>query len=313
MLVSILIPCFNAADLIGECIESALGQTWPDKEVIVVDDGSTDRSLDVIRRYDSRIRWETGPNRGANATRNRLLELSQGRWLQYLDADDYLRPGKIEQQLKFVNEHPDCDVVYSATASELSENAHRIIEEHEIKGPMDPWIRLAHWDLPQTGGALWRKSILQQVGGWRVGQPCCQEHELYCRLLAIEARFGHCPGCLAVYRFSYRGDRISDRLGDEVHRQRLLILDRIEEHLRMRGELSAMRHNAINDTRHAAARQLWRHRRAWARDIGRKIRASNPEYFPWRRPASPVLYSLIYRAFGFETAQRISTITQLLR
>ena len=77
-LVSILIPCFNAEHLVGQAIESALAQTWPHKEVIVVDDGSTDASLEVIRRFDRRIRWESGPNRGGNVARNRLLELSSG-------------------------------------------------------------------------------------------------------------------------------------------------------------------------------------------------------------------------------------------
>ena len=106
-LVSILIPCFNAERWIAQAIESALAQTWPEKEVIVVDDGSTDRSLDVIRRFDGRIRWETGPNRGGNAARNRLLELARGDWLQYLDADDYLLPEKVARQVEFAHEHPE--------------------------------------------------------------------------------------------------------------------------------------------------------------------------------------------------------------
>ena len=98
-LVSILIPCYNAERWVARAIESALGQTWPNKEVIVVDDGSTDDSLKVIRSFDGQIRWETGANRGGNAARNRLLELARGDWVQYLDADDYLRSTKLERQL----------------------------------------------------------------------------------------------------------------------------------------------------------------------------------------------------------------------
>ena len=93
-LVSILIPCYNAERWVGQAIESALAQTWPNKEVIVVDDGSTDGSLEVIKSFGDRIKWETGPNRGGNVARNRLLELSHGEWIQYLDADDYLLPAK---------------------------------------------------------------------------------------------------------------------------------------------------------------------------------------------------------------------------
>src|SRR6476646_1430405 len=99
MLVSILTPCYNAERWIAQCIESALAQTWPQKVVIVVDDGSSDASLTIIKTFGDQIRWETGPNRGGNAARNRLLDLARGEWLQYLDADDYLLTGKIERQM----------------------------------------------------------------------------------------------------------------------------------------------------------------------------------------------------------------------
>jgi glycosyltransferase involved in cell wall biosynthesis len=82
MLVSILIPCYNAERWVAQAIETALAQAWPEKEIIVVDDGSQDGSLEVIKRFANRIRWETGPNRGGNVARNRLLELARGEWLQ---------------------------------------------------------------------------------------------------------------------------------------------------------------------------------------------------------------------------------------
>jgi glycosyltransferase involved in cell wall biosynthesis len=312
MLVSILIPCFNAEQWVAQAIESALAQTWPEKEVIVVDDGSTDGSLEVIRRFDGRIRWETGPNRGGNAARNRLLKLSSGEWLQYLDADDYLRPGKIQRQVEFAREHPECDVIYSATASEIMENGRLDCEEHQVPEPRDPWILLAHWELPQTGGTLWKKKALQRVGGWRVGQPCCQEHELYFRLLEAGSRFEHCDCCLAVYRRWDHGARISNKLPLEVYRQRLLIMDRIEKHLRRNRELSTARHAAINDTRHATARTLWHQDRDWAGEIAECIRASDPNYYPRGQPASPRLYSVAYRILGFEAAQTLASYKRAL-
>jgi Glycosyl transferase family 2 len=106
MLVSILIPCFNAERWIGQAIESALAQTYMSTEIIVVDDGSTDGSLEVLRLFGQHIRWETGPNRVANVTR-------KGFWLQYLDADDYLISDKIEAQMALVAECHDADVIYS--------------------------------------------------------------------------------------------------------------------------------------------------------------------------------------------------------
>jgi len=77
-LVSIIIPCYNAENWVRQSIQSALDQTWSPVEVIVIDDGSTDKSLEVIKSFGSKIIWETGPNRGANHARNRGLELAKG-------------------------------------------------------------------------------------------------------------------------------------------------------------------------------------------------------------------------------------------
>ena len=94
-LVSVLIPCHNNEAFVGEAIESALGQTYPNIEVIVVDDGSTDKSLNVIKSYGDRIKWKSGPNRGACAARNTSFFQSQGEFIQFLDADDLIAADKI--------------------------------------------------------------------------------------------------------------------------------------------------------------------------------------------------------------------------
>src|SRR5262245_9102291 len=155
--VSILIPCFNAERWIGQAIESALSQTYLAKEVIVVDDGSHDGSLDIIKSFGDRIRWETGPNRGGNVARNRLLELANGTWLQYLDADDYLEPDKVERQMAFIAARPEAQIVYSPVIFEhwAASSQWRAVEP--IPEPHDPWVLLARWYLPQTGATLWRK------------------------------------------------------------------------------------------------------------------------------------------------------------
>jgi glycosyltransferase involved in cell wall biosynthesis len=302
-LVSILIPCFNSEHTVGQAIESALAQTWPTKEVIVVDDGSRDRSLVVIRRFDGLIRWETGPNRGANATRNRLLELAHGEWLQYLDADDYLRPGKITRQIEFACENPRCDIVYGPVAWERIENGAHICTETPIPEPRDPWILLALWRLPQTGGALWKKVAVERVGGWRIGQPCCQEHELYFRLLQANAQFEYCGKCLAVYRDHEHNGRITRKSHGELERQRLSILDRIEKYLDRDSKLTSSRRQAINDARHELARTLWKSDQQLAMSVHQGIVASDPSFLPTVSPSSPSLYLTIYRVLGFRATQ----------
>ena len=230
-LVSILIPCYNAEQWIAQAIESALAQTWPEKEVIVVDDGSTDDSLGIIRKFDDRIRWETGPNRGGNAARNRLLELANGAWVQYLDADDYLLDDKIARQLEFLGAHPETDVIFGPVTIEHRSERDVRREVLPIPEPHDLWVLLANWGLPQTGAPIWRKQAIFDVGGWKRDQPCCQEHELYLRLLISEKRFAYCPKNGAVYR-QWSTETLCRQNISEVHRRRLEIEQRLEEHLR---------------------------------------------------------------------------------
>ena len=106
-LVSILIPAYNAAPWIDATLESALGQTHPRCEVIVVDDGSTDETLTIARSKEAKgVRVIAQPNAGAAAARNRALEVAQGDFIQYLDADDLLSPEKIRAQLATLASKP---------------------------------------------------------------------------------------------------------------------------------------------------------------------------------------------------------------
>lgn len=308
VLVSILIPCYNAERWIARAIESALGQSWTNKEVIVVDDGSTDGSLKVIQSFEGLIRWETGANRGGNAARNRLLELARGDWVQYLDADDYLRSTKLERQLTVAKEYPDCDVICGPTAWERLHEGELLCTDEAIPVPRDPWVLLAKWQLPQTGGTLWKRAALESVGGWLVGQPCCQEHELYLRLLACERKFAFSDECLAVYCDLEDVARVTRKVPGEVDRQRLIIFDRIEDVLAERKELTTARRQAINDARHQLARKYWRSDRQLKIWILDRIRKSDPKYLPDRGPASPPAYIAMYRILGFEAAQVIAAL-----
>jgi glycosyltransferase involved in cell wall biosynthesis len=102
--VSIVIPCWNAEATIADAIDSALAQTHPRCEVVVVDDGSTDGSAAIIAGYGTRIVALHGPNRGGNAARNRGIAAARGDWIQLLDADDLLEPDCVAAKLAFVAE-----------------------------------------------------------------------------------------------------------------------------------------------------------------------------------------------------------------
>jgi glycosyltransferase involved in cell wall biosynthesis len=92
--ISVVIPCFNAAATIAATIESALMQDLA-REVIIVDDGSSDSSAAVIRSFGDKVTAHFGPNQGASAARNRGASLARGEWIQFLDSDDLLLPGAL--------------------------------------------------------------------------------------------------------------------------------------------------------------------------------------------------------------------------
>lgn len=311
VLVSILIPCFNAERWVVQAIESALRQTWAEKEIIVVDDGSQDASLDAIKSFGDRIRWETGPNRGGNVARNRLLDLARGEWLQYLDADDYLLPPKIERQVSFLRDHPKCDVVYSPVllVNWSEDNVEQ--EVTPIREPRDPWILLARWWLPQTGGPLWRRQAIINAGGWKLDQPCCQEHELYLRLLQSGAEFCYFDECHAAYRNWSQDATVSKRNRQEVRRQRLAIKERAERFLESRGELTRSRLQALNQARFEIARMTWLEDRTAAAEIVFAIEHRQPGFVP-ELPAARGRYRWVYRIFGFSAAERFAAFKRRL-
>ncbi|MGR8920874.1 MAG: glycosyltransferase family 2 protein [Gammaproteobacteria bacterium] len=111
-LVSIIIPAYNCADLVGETIDNVLEQSYPHKELIVVNDGSTDRTREVLEAYGDRIRLIDQPNSGAPAARNTGLLAAQGDYICLIDADDLWMPGKLDAQVRHLEQNPEVGMVY---------------------------------------------------------------------------------------------------------------------------------------------------------------------------------------------------------
>ncbi len=228
-LVSIIIPSFNAAKFVGEAIESALAQTYPHVEVVVIDDGSTDESVEVLRSFGEAIRWETGPNRGACAARNRGLELANGEVIQFLDADDLLYPEKIERQLPLLVESKRrlvfCD------AHRRDEHGESLPDLTRRDAPTDPVVFMLKDGL-QTSAPLHHKENLLQVGGFRSDLPCSQERDLHLRLAASGLEFVRLPEVLYLIRRREASISADSR---RVLRQHLEIVGPIYRELETRG------------------------------------------------------------------------------
>jgi glycosyltransferase involved in cell wall biosynthesis len=111
--VTVVIPTFNSAGLLPEAINSVLEQKFRDFEIILVDDGSTDNTHEVVSDYRSKLTYVYQKNMGVAAARNRGIQMARGDYLVFLDADDVLLPNKLGEQVDFFQKHPDVDLLFS--------------------------------------------------------------------------------------------------------------------------------------------------------------------------------------------------------
>jgi GT2 family glycosyltransferase len=311
-LISILIPCYNASQWVAQSISSALAQTWPNKEVIVFDDGSTDASLEVIQSFGDKIRFESGPNRGANLARNRLLELARGQWLQYLDADDYLLETKVADQLTAVRDDDSLDVIYSPMTVEswLDGQANERVVLPVSSD--DPWLLMARWQMPGTHAILMRRSAVLEVGGWKADQPCCQEHELFLRLMIAGKRFAYVAKPGAIYRH-WSASTVSRRDPRQTLFRRLAIADAAEEHLTKTKAITGRHSDAFASQRIECARTLFRFDRSAAIETAAKAARIHPHYKLKEAACFPRFYRFFYNSFGFQVAETIAEMVRPLR
>ncbi len=112
-LVSVIMPAYNTAAWIAESIDSVLNQDYPAKELLVIDDGSTDGTLEILRAYGDRIRLITQRNQGSAVARNAGLDAAHGEFIAFLDSDDVWLPGKLSAQVRYLQAHPELGMIYS--------------------------------------------------------------------------------------------------------------------------------------------------------------------------------------------------------
>lgn len=302
-LVSILIPCYNAEPWIRQCIQSALDQTWPNKEIIVIDDGSTDAGVAIIESFGDRIRFQVSPHSGGNAIRNRLTQLAGGEWLQYLDADDYLLPEKIASQMAHLESSgADVDIVYSPVIA-YEDGQAPSAGGCEITDS-DETLTLIRWGPLNTGGLLLKRRAVLETGGWKEDQKCCQEHELLLRAWLAGCRFLLHNSAEAVYR-QHGSDTVSRRNPLLTIRLRMELTDRLAGHLESSGKLTAAHREALFVARMECARSAYRLDSQLAEELCRKAEA-NGRSWVLGCPALPVVYQLALRLAGFENTERLA-------
>jgi GT2 family glycosyltransferase len=188
--VAVVTPCWNAEKWIARAIQSVLDQEYPTLELIVVDDGSTDGSLEVIRSFRELVHWQTGSNRGAPHARNLGLSLSTSEYVLFLDADDYIEGPLIPTlaEAALVN-RADVTIGRSIRESETGQRYNEVVYSREATRSE---LILGWWGarIVQTGGLLWRAEYLRSIGGWdeRLGASGADDQELALRAFLLGAR-----------------------------------------------------------------------------------------------------------------------------
>ncbi|MDD2677369.1 MAG: glycosyltransferase family 2 protein [Methylacidiphilaceae bacterium] len=211
-LVTIGIPAYNREEWIAQAVESALAQSWPNKELVVADDGSTDRTREILLGFGDRLTLISLPgNSGPASARNAILKAARGEWIQWLDSDDYLLPEKIEIQLHEAGGDPG-DILLSPSRIEpwgtRGPKPHWTAQLPESPDPFYLW--LAFW-FPQIGAQLWRREALCRIGGWSPGH-LVDDYELYARALQKGLRFRFTPSSGSVYRMGRNFSWTSSKL-----------------------------------------------------------------------------------------------------
>ncbi len=201
-LVSVVIPCHNCAQYVSEAIESVLGQSYQHREIIVVDDGSTDRTPEVLAGYADRVRVVRQARAGEAEARNAGLRVARGKHIGFLDADDLWLPEKLERQVALLETRPDCAWVYTdccrfdeggrAPRSHFQSAAARPPEGHILAD-------FVKWHPPLVITVLARAECVAQVGWFDRTLPVAPDTDFLLRLAA-----GFPAGCvdevLALYR-----------------------------------------------------------------------------------------------------------------
>ncbi len=189
--VSVIIPSYNRAATVGRAIESVVTQDYDDLEVLIIDDGSTDNTRDIVRRFsDTRIRYHFQPNRGIAAARNVGIALARGPWLAFLDSDDMWLPGKIRKQLHAL----------TAAGAQLCFCAHVRRSHGETAGPFPcPLPKDSHDVMRQllaSGDSICTPSVVvdraavEAVGGFDETLVVAEDKDLWFRLAAAVQAVG---------------------------------------------------------------------------------------------------------------------------
>lgn len=252
-LISVVIPVYNGELTIRETVKSVIDQTFSDFELLVIDDGSTDSTLDILSKFeDPRLQIFSYANAGPSASRNRGIAHASGELISFIDADDLWTPNKLESQWKALRENPDAAVAYSWTDF-IDERGHSIgIGIHRtVNGYVFPRL-LEFFFIGSGSNALLRKPVFDEVGQFDEALACAEDLDMFLRL-AARYQFSAVPQPQILYRII---DNSRSRNVIRQERDTLKVLDRAFAHEPGRSYLHLKRDTYANQYIYLASHAL---------------------------------------------------------
>ena len=199
--VSVVIPAFNAGACLGRAIESVLAQRYPAKEIIVVNDGSTDDTEEVAQGFGSKIKYIYQASGGVSVARNKGIEASTGRWVAFLDADDEFGPEKLEKQIELLRRNPDLRWCVANYDRAFEGRQHPTFDEGRLKKGLagkdyfENYFRDAvRWKFrANTPTIIIRKDIFDELGVFEPGRLRGQDLDVWWRIAHRYPKIGMVP------------------------------------------------------------------------------------------------------------------------
>jgi glycosyltransferase involved in cell wall biosynthesis len=307
-LVSILIPAYNAEKWLKDTIESAVNQTWPRKEIIIVDDGSRDRTFEIARKYESNsVKVLSEENKGGPSARNAALSIAQGDFIQWLDHDDLLAPDKISQQFKKC-ENVNMHILLSGSFGTFYYNPNRAkfnktnlwrdltpLEYFLIKFSESVWLHPTSW--------LVSRKLTDLAGPWHVEKSPDDDGEYFCRVVAASNGIKFVPEAKSYWRIGNYGS-LSKTRSDKALEALFLSIKLSIEYLRGLEDTEVTRAACIRYLQNRLwhfypdKKEILRKAGELARQLGGQL---NPPQVGWK-------FWMIKQIMGWRTAAKFQEI-----
>jgi glycosyltransferase involved in cell wall biosynthesis len=198
--VSVIIPTYNSAHYLPTTIDSVLAQTVKNIEILVVDDGSTDNTAEVLNGYDgARVRYLPKQNGGVSTARNHGIENAAGKYVAFLDADDIWHPQKLEKQLKALGDRPDCQASYTSLRKVTDDLEPLGVIEVQRNDSLIEDLLLVGNVVGSPSSIICLRRLFEKTGGFDPLLSQCADWDMWIRL-AIETDFAQVREPLVDYR-----------------------------------------------------------------------------------------------------------------